>query len=316
LDVLAAAGRYDNLIAQYSNPKPRSDPICAFAVQIALEKIAMVLAAFQSTSVKALVKEQRSFGFWSPRRCDVYILSYQTGYLQDRLEVASLLWQNNISADIMYDANLMEPEHESHVDLCVREGILFAIYPRPRTVRREQAAFKVKSILKGTVYEVSRQDLVGWLQHQIAEQKRVDLATSGSSAYPDTLTAPVPSKDASAPEVQLVLPVDTKKQKKHVKQILLDRAYEKAGHLKTAAQNGLPMLAVDVPNAVFDTLMKNASWITDEETWKGITASMPTVYMAYAQQIREAAAKRKVEGFPYLLLYATREERMQILTLN
>lgn len=140
LDVLAAAGRYDiqglslvlldnynrydNLIAQYSNPKPRLDPICAFAVQIALEKISMVLAAFQSTSVKALVKEQRSFGFWSPRRCDVYILSYQTGYLQDRLEVASLLWQNNISADIMYDANLMEPEHESHVDLCVREGIL------------------------------------------------------------------------------------------------------------------------------------------------------------------------------------------------
>ncbi|KAG1764160.1 kinase-like domain-containing protein [Suillus placidus] len=316
LDVLAAAGRYDNLITQYSNPKPRLDPVCAFAVQIALEKIAMVLAAFQSTSVKALVKEQRSFGFWSPRRCDVYILSYQTGYLQDRLEVASLLWQNNISADIMYDANLVEFEHESHVDLCSREGILFAIYPRPRTVRREQAAFKVKSILKGTVYEVSRQDLVGWLQHQIAEQKRVDLATSGSSAYPDTLTVPVPPKDASAPEVQLILPVDAKKQKKHVKQILLDRAYERAGHLKTAVQNGLPMLAVDVPNAVFDTLMKNASWITDEETWKGITASMPTVHMAYAQQIREAAAKRKAEGVPYLLLYATREERMQILTLN
>ncbi|KAG2365174.1 kinase-like domain-containing protein [Suillus spraguei] len=316
LDVLAAAGRYDNLIAQYSNPKPRSDPICAFAVQIALEKIAMVLAAFQSTSVKALVKEQRSFGFWSPRRCDVYVLSYQTGYLQDRLEVASLLWQNNISADIMYDANLLEYEHESHADSCAREGILFAIYPRPRTVRREQAAFKVKSILKGTVYEVSRQDLVGWLQHQIAEQKRVDLATSGSSAYPDILTVPVPSKDASAPEIQLILPVDTKKQKKHVKQILLDRAYERAGHLKTAVQNGLPMIAVDVSNAVFDTLMRNASWITDEETWKGITASMPTVHMAYAQQIREAAAKRKAEGYPYLLFYATREERMQILTLN
>ncbi|KAG2137935.1 kinase-like domain-containing protein [Suillus clintonianus] len=316
LDVLAAAGRYDNLIAQYSNPKPRLDPICAFAVQIALEKIAVVLAAFQSTSVKALVKEQRSFGFWSPRRCDVYVLSYQTGYLQDRLEVASLLWQNNISADIMYDANLLESEHEGHVDLCAREGILFAIYPRPRTVRREQAAFKVKSILKGTVYEVSRQDLVGWLQHQIAEQKRVDLATSGSSAYPDALTVPVPSKDASALEVQLILPVDTKKQKKSVKQMLLDRAYERAEHLKTATQNGLPMLAVDVPNAVFDTLIKNASWITDEEAWKGITTFMPTIHMAYAQQIREAAAKRKAEGFPYLLLYATREERMQILTLN
>jgi hypothetical protein len=32
-------------------------------------------------------------------------------------------------------------------------GIRFAIYPRPRTARREQAAFKVKSILKGTEYD-------------------------------------------------------------------------------------------------------------------------------------------------------------------
>lgn len=32
-------------------------------------------------------------------------------------------------------------------------GTRFAIYPRPRTARREQAAFKVKSILKGTEYE-------------------------------------------------------------------------------------------------------------------------------------------------------------------
>lgn len=119
-------------------------------------------------------------------------------------------------------------------------GSRFAIYPRPRTGRREQAAFRVKSILKGTEYDgmnylnsstiaanrkaVSRQDLISWLQHQIAEQKRIDLATSGSSAYPDVLTAPVPSKDASSiPEVQLILPVEAKKRGGRVKQILLDR---------------------------------------------------------------------------------------------
>ena len=115
---------YDNLIAQFSPPKSKTDPIHAFAMQIALEKITLALAAFQSTSVKALVKEQRSFGFWSPRRCDVYILSFQPGYLQDRLEVASLLWQHNISADVMYDASLADTEYENHVELCVREGIL------------------------------------------------------------------------------------------------------------------------------------------------------------------------------------------------
>lgn len=50
-------------------------------------------------------------------------MSYQPGYLQDRLEVAALLWQNDISADIMYEATLAEAENESHLE-CAREGIL------------------------------------------------------------------------------------------------------------------------------------------------------------------------------------------------
>lgn len=144
--------------------------MCSVGVQIAIEKITAALASFQSSSVKTLVKEQRSFGFWSPRRCDVYVVSYHPGYLQDRLEVVSYLWQHNISADIMYESGLPDTEHENHVDICSREGILcvpsqgspisfldsifrFTVYPRPRFARRDQAAFKVKSILKGTEYE-------------------------------------------------------------------------------------------------------------------------------------------------------------------
>lgn len=93
-------------------------------IQIAVEKITVALASFQSSSVKALVKEERSFGFWSPRRCDVYVVSYHPGYLQDRLEVVSYLWQHSISADLMYESGLPDSDHESHIDLCSREGIL------------------------------------------------------------------------------------------------------------------------------------------------------------------------------------------------
>ncbi|EGN94241.1 hypothetical protein SERLA73DRAFT_126224 [Serpula lacrymans var. lacrymans S7.3] len=308
LDVLAACGRYDGLISQCSPPKPKADPIRAFAVQIALEKITVALAAFQSTSVKALVKEQRSFGFWSPRRCDVYIVSYQPGYLQDRLETAAMLWQHNISADVMYDANLVDVEHESHVELCSREGILFAVYPRPRTARRDHPAFKVKSILKGTEYEVSRAELVSWLQHEILEQKRVDSSTSGALITPDATSGVLASKDVSLPPaVQLILPV---------KQIFLDRAYEKATQLKVAVHNGIPMLVIDVPTATVDSLVKSSSWITDEEAWRSIAASVPSLHSAYAHQVREAAAKRKAEGHSFLLLYAVREDRCQLMNLN
>ena len=93
-------------------------------MQINLDKITIALAAFQSSSVKNLIKEERSFGFWSPRRCDVYVISYHPGYMQERLEVAAMLWQHNISADIMYESGLSDAEQEHHVEVCCREGIL------------------------------------------------------------------------------------------------------------------------------------------------------------------------------------------------
>ena len=133
--------------------KTKADSVCAVGINIAVEKITSALASYQST-LKTLVKETRSFGFWSPRRCDVYVVSFHPGYLQERLEVVAYLWQHNISADLMYESALPDGEHENYRDICVREGILFTVYPRPRSSgRREQAAFKVKSILKGTEYE-------------------------------------------------------------------------------------------------------------------------------------------------------------------
>ena len=164
---------YDSLISRLSQLKPNPEPICALGIQIAVEKITAALASYQSASLKTLVKEERSFGFWSPRRCDVYVVSYQAGYLQDRLEVVSFLWQHNISADLMYESGLPDGDHENHLDICAREGILyvlffffvslgdfvpgltdlnnsrFTVYPRARNVRN-LPSFKVKSILKGT----------------------------------------------------------------------------------------------------------------------------------------------------------------------
>lgn len=118
--------RYDALISGFAPPKAQTEhiPTCAIGMQINLDKITVALAAYQSASVKTLIKEEKSFGFWSPRRCDVYIVSYHPGYLQDRLEVAALLWQHNISADVMYESGLPEADQESHIEQCCREGIL------------------------------------------------------------------------------------------------------------------------------------------------------------------------------------------------
>jgi len=115
---------YDNLIARFQPLKQNPEPICAFGIQIAVEKITAALASYQSAAFKTFVKEERSFGFWSPRRCDVYVISQEAGHLQERFEVVSYLWQNKISADLMYESGLLDADHEKYFDICVREGIL------------------------------------------------------------------------------------------------------------------------------------------------------------------------------------------------
>ncbi|KAG6890525.1 hypothetical protein C0995_007725 [Termitomyces sp. Mi166 len=317
-DILAAGGCYHHLIGRHGSLKSQSQKVCAMGLQIAVEKITVALASYQSSSVKALVKEERSFGYWSPRRCDVYVVSYHPGHLQDRLEVVSYLWEHNISADLMYESGLPDADHENHLDMCAREGILFTVYPRPRSARRDQPAFKVKSILKGSETDLTRQELVGWLQHEIAEQKRMDLATSGAPIVSDPSSQPLSTKDlAISSNVQLLLPpTDIKKQRKYVKQLFHDRAFETGAELKSAFQAGLPTLAVDVSPAVFEAMTRNSAWIVEEESWKSIVSVFPTSHTAYAHQVREAILKRKAEGHRFMLLFAVREERVQLLNIS
>lgn len=101
---------------------------------------------------------------------------------------------------------------------------------------------------------VSRQELVGWLQHQIAEQKRADLATSAAPSIPEVgASGSLISKDVSiSPDIQLVLPVDAKKQRKQVKQLFLDRGLSHDptfGHLSI---NHLILNQLLIPQWTFD----------------------------------------------------------------
>lgn len=94
-------------------------------------------------------------------------------------------------------------------------------------------------------------------------------------------------------------------------------AFEKVTSIQSAFHAGMPTLGVDVSPALFDAMARSAAWITDEEAWKPLAAQFPAQHAAYAQQLREAALKRKTDGVaPYILLYAVKEDRAQLLALN
>ena len=153
---------------------------------------------------------------------------------------------------------------------------------------------------------------MGWLQHQIADQKRVDATTTGAQNLLETV--PVMKETAIIPDVHLVLP-DQKKQRRPVRQIFLDKAFEKAVAIKASFQNGMPVLAVDVTPIQFEAMTRASSWITEEEAWKSLVAMFRQSQMSYALTVREAAIKRKAEGHSYILLFAVREDRAQLLSI-
>ena len=74
-------------------------------------------------------------------------------------------------------------------------------------------------------------------------------------------------------------------------------------------------MAIDVPPAIFDLMTRSNTWITDDDAWKAIATGFPTAHAAYAQQIRDAVVKRKADGLRFILLFAVREEKVQLLSL-
>lgn len=81
-------------------------------------------------------------------------------------------------------------------------------------------------------------------------------------------------------------------------------------------QSEVPIIAVDVNDAVFEQMTKNTTWLTDENAWKTLVASFPTSQSAYAQQIRESILRRKADGCKFLILFALKEERPFLFTLS
>ena len=105
-DVVAAGGRYDALLKHFANPSTASTaPLHGVGVQMAVGKLTLGLSKYQEVQVPKLLsrtEEERSFGLYTPRRCDVYVAS-TPGLLETRMEICRELWAHNIAADLQYE---------------------------------------------------------------------------------------------------------------------------------------------------------------------------------------------------------------------
>lgn len=331
-DVLASGGRYDALLKRFANPTLVRPPSHAVGVQIALGRIALAIAKSYEANNNALAfgtsrtgsDEDRSFGPFMPRRCDVYVVS-TSGTLSLRMEVCRELWAANISADLAYE-HMIDESPELLASRCKAEGIHFLVLLRSRG-----STVKVKAVLSRTEYELHRWELSGWLVDRLQRlRSAVDAGSAGAGGAGSYSERPMlPTGNAStmpsvssismqhAPDVDVILPdryaYDKRRADKHGmndtrrgrKQAYLGPMQENAARQisklleETSIPQRIPILAVDVgPNSsAFNRLCGAALARTDEGLWKLLMDSIEE--REYGRALRQRISE--IDGRAWLV---------------
>ncbi|KAF9400248.1 hypothetical protein BGX21_004672 [Mortierella sp. AD011] len=207
-NILAAGGRYDSLIQHFRHPVIGGPhrKVFAVGVNLAMQKFVTAISQYQSehfryfmTSNKSnrghggpggnssIHDEEKSFGFWAPKKCDVFVASFGKVLLQERLELVKELWTHGIRADYMLeDGTDLTPE--TLVTTCKHQCINWIVIlknknqqdSQQRTSRDLMGLVKVKNVLRKTEDEVLRSELCILLKAEIAEQTRLDVQAAAS----------------------------------------------------------------------------------------------------------------------------------------
>ncbi|PWY99241.1 Serine/threonine-protein kinase [Testicularia cyperi] len=186
-DVIAAGGRYDALLKHFASPtSTASSSLHGVGVQLAVGKLTLGLSKHQEVQIPKLLsraEDERSFGLFTPRRCDVYVAS-TPGLLKTRMEICRELWAHNIAADLQYEHATYDTP-EAAAATCRAEGILLLVFAKARS-----PILKVKVVLQRAEYEVARHELVGFVQDRIAKQRSVDIQVAGAVGSAASSTRP------------------------------------------------------------------------------------------------------------------------------
>ncbi|CAG8506866.1 2265_t:CDS:10, partial [Dentiscutata heterogama] len=337
-DVIAAGGRYDSLIQKFRFPiasgvSVARQQIFAVGVNIAIQKIVIALENYQKIIQKKKLEEERSFGFWKPKKCDVYVASFGKIMLQERLDLVRELWAHNIKADFMYE----EPtDHTPEIlaALCKDKGINWIVIMRHKnqdlyTSRDAVTIVKVKNLIMKTEEEVPRSELYVKLNSEIQEQLRIDLYASGSKfhkhhpiAQTDLMhdfsnVSPPMSLEAGNNRSKLSIKTfvpsainkGNKKVKHKQKQLLIDKAHDNiSGMIKHINDGSVSVVAMDVSR---DLLRKIPDCdVLDDESFKSKILDMASPQQKeYLSNIQNHLKKlRTIENNKHVWLYSHRDD--------
>ncbi|KAL0839693.1 hypothetical protein ABMA28_016344 [Loxostege sticticalis] len=153
---IAGGGRYDNLVGMFD---AKNKQVPCVGVSIGVERIFSVLEA----KLAAGEMQVRT------NEVDVYVISAQKNFLEERMKICNELWNAGIKTEQSYKKN---PKMLTQLQHCEENGIPLAVVLGESELKR--GIVKIRSIKARQEVEVPREKLVEELTARIAELGKVE----------------------------------------------------------------------------------------------------------------------------------------------
>lgn len=139
---IAAGGRYDNLVGMFSVSNSQTPCV---GVSIGIERVFRIME--EKTQASNAPQQQSNI--------DVYIASIGAGLLVERMKLARVLWEQNISAEY---SHLENPKFKRQLDHALGSNIPVMVVIGESEL--ESGTVKVKDMRNHTEVEVKLEDVV------------------------------------------------------------------------------------------------------------------------------------------------------------
>ncbi|KAK4057521.1 eukaryotic translation initiation factor 2-alpha kinase [Microbotryomycetes sp. JL221] len=335
-EIVAAGGRFDDVVLRLAAPDVRFSGRCphVVGVSIAVAKLSQAAAEANSLATKAVSTRKddlarNTYGPWAIRRCDVYVVSFVSTLIELRLEIVKDLWRAGIKADLMYDDDFLTLSPEQLVSACRREGIMWIVIVKPSATGAKHAAetIKIKSVLRGYEEEgesFARNELVSWLTKEMRESQATEDVT-GEGTIETLLQHTETSKTQQQQDYIPVIADDDVRQKgrNKQKQMLISKAQRNVEMTAEAAASA-PVFAVDIDGAAFRKMCESTAWVSDDEAFRQIIQLAPTAKRSYLTSIRQHVqrhmsrtvnASSTSTGNKSFWLFSLRDDKSVLMTL-
>ena len=170
--VLAAGGRYDQLIRDHQPITSRKTRVHAVGFQLAWTGLCADMASYLKRGAKSKAKRKpqllTNWG-WTKRRCDVLIDSFDQGLLDSvGVDILHELWSNGISAE------LAEGNHGTNAETTFAKSQDGKEDHSWVVLIKSEDSMKVKTTSRKDEIEVRPSDLNGHLRSEIRERDRLE----------------------------------------------------------------------------------------------------------------------------------------------